>query len=99
MPFSKTPKTAHRELSPLPSDDDTLISAEDLPQYIGVARQTLARWRTEGFGPPFVKLGHRVLYRTGAVRNWLAQATRNSTSESSPHSKRETQKRTPLARS
>lgn len=43
--------------SPLPIDDDALIRADKLSGYIGVAQQTLARWRTEGQGPAFVKIG------------------------------------------
>src|SRR4051794_31624574 len=43
--------------TPLPSDDDALIRADKLPSCIGIAQQTLARWRTEGQGPAFVKVG------------------------------------------
>jgi predicted DNA-binding transcriptional regulator AlpA len=66
-------------LNPLPDRDDTLILAGDLPKYIGIARQTLARWRHEGFGPPHVKLGGRIAYRTGDVRDWLKSYTRRNT--------------------
>jgi predicted DNA-binding transcriptional regulator AlpA len=62
-------------LSPLPTDDDVLIAADKLPGYIGVARQTLARWRTEGHGPAFVKVGRLVVYRVGDVRQWLRERT------------------------
>lgn len=67
-------------LVPLPERDDTLILAGDLPKYIGIARQTLARWRHEGSGPPHVKLGGRIAYRSGDVRMWLQTRTRKNTS-------------------
>lgn len=63
----QTPRT----LAPLPPEDDTLISAAHLPDFIGVARQTLARWRHEGSGPPFVRVGSRIFYRAEDVRDWL----------------------------
>ena len=60
------------ELLPLPENDDTLITRSDLPQYIPVASQTLARWAVEGQGPRFIKVGRRlVAYRAGDLREWL----------------------------
>ena len=70
---------AVHELCPLPCDNDALISAKELPRYIGVARQTLARWRVEGFGPSYLKAGHRVLYRTGDLRTWIESRVRQNT--------------------
>jgi hypothetical protein len=35
------------------------------------AVQTLARWRHEGRGPPYIKSGSRVLYRGADVLAWL----------------------------
>ena len=53
-------------LAPLPEDDDTLIRRADLPRYLLIAAQTLARWAVEGQGPRFVKVGRRlVAYRAG----------------------------------
>ena len=59
-------------LLPLPENDDTLIRRSDLPRYIPVASQTLARWAVEGQGPHFIKVGRRlVAYRAGDLREWL----------------------------
>lgn len=67
-------------LLPLPEDDDTLITRSDLPQYLPVASQTLARWAVEGQGPCFIKLGRRlVAYRTGDIREWLLSQSRENT--------------------
>ena len=38
--------------------------------------------RVRGDGPPFIKLGSRVLYELTAVNDWLAANSRCSTSES-----------------
>ena len=70
-------------LLPLPEDDDALIRRADLPQYIPVASQTLARWAVESQGPRFIKLGRRlVAYRAGDLREWLKSQTKSNTSES-----------------
>jgi predicted DNA-binding transcriptional regulator AlpA len=67
-------------LLPLPKDDNTLIRRADLPRYIPVACQTLARWAVEGQGPRFIKLGRRlVAYRAGDLREWLRGRVRKNT--------------------
>ena len=65
-------------LAPLPSDD-RLIPAAELPRFIGLAVQTLARLRCEGNGPPFVKIGRLIYYRASDVRDWLAQRRYSNT--------------------
>jgi len=51
--------------------------------YLGVAKQTLARWRCEGGGPAFLKLGTRVRYERADLDSWLDARRRRSTSEQS----------------
>ncbi|AWM86101.1 excisionase [Microvirga sp. 17 mud 1-3] len=46
-----------------------------MPGYVGIAVQTLARWRHEGQGPRFLKIGRQVAYRAGDVRKWLLTRT------------------------
>jgi predicted DNA-binding transcriptional regulator AlpA len=72
-----------KPLAPLPSHDETLIAAADLPRYVPVAQQTLARWRYEGRGPRFVKVGRRVAYRAGDIRHWLLERSFADTTASS----------------
>lgn len=68
-------------LLPLPTDDEVLIRRAELPQYIGVAHQTLARWAHEGIGPKYIKVGAKmVAYKAGDVRSWLAAQERQNTS-------------------
>ena len=69
-------------LAPLPEDDDTLIRRADLPRYLPIAAQTLARWAVEGYGPRMTKVGRRlVAYRAGAVREFLRSQARENTIE------------------
>ena len=42
---------------------------------------TAQRWRSEGGGPPYLKVGGRVLYDEQTVHEWLASHEQNSTSD------------------
>jgi predicted DNA-binding transcriptional regulator AlpA len=66
-------------LLPLPDNGEALIPSRQMPAYIGLSVQTLARWRHEGRGPSFVKIGRKVAYQTAAIRQWLAEHHRAST--------------------
>jgi hypothetical protein len=33
---------------------------------------TLMAWRRQGIGPPWVKVGRRIVYRRAAIKIWLA---------------------------
>lgn len=43
-----------------------------------VAAATLSTWRSRNLGPPYVKVGGRVLYKTADVEAWEAKNTRSS---------------------
>jgi hypothetical protein len=66
-------------LAPLPADD-RLIPAAQMPGFIGLAVQTLARLRHEGKGPAFVRVGRRIFYPANVVRQWLNERTYENTS-------------------
>jgi len=62
----------------LPDDDDQLIHASEAGSYLGLATQTLARWRHEKIGPKYLKLGRRVYYRAGDLRVWIKSRVRET---------------------
>jgi predicted DNA-binding transcriptional regulator AlpA len=66
-------------LETLPSANDTLIPTECIEAYTGITRQTHARWRHEGVGPKYTRLGGRVFYRSGDVRAWIRGQVRQNT--------------------
>jgi len=70
--------TLPTSLAPLPSDE-RLIPAAQMPGYIGLAVQTLARLRHEGKGPRFVRVGRLIYYRADDVRRWLDEHTHSNT--------------------
>jgi predicted DNA-binding transcriptional regulator AlpA len=66
--------TIHTPLLPLPDDDNVLLTRTQLPMYLPIAAQTLARLASEGEGPRITRIGkRRVAYRAGDVRAWLAR--------------------------
>lgn len=39
--------------------------------FLGVHRRTLARWHSEGIGPPRIKVRRQILYRKASLIAWL----------------------------
>jgi hypothetical protein len=52
--------------------DDYILEA-DLAADLAVSKRTLKRWRDEGRGPSFTKVGARILYRCTAIADWLRE--------------------------
>ena len=68
-------------LANLPDRTD-LVSPRELSSYLYVSLQTLAKWRAEGKGPPFYKLGdRRIVYSLSGVVTWLQTAGQTLLSE------------------
>lgn len=58
---------------------DDWMPRKELAGIIGVSADTLKRWETRRIGPPCIRLGRKVFYRRGAVRDWLmAQEARKA---------------------
>lgn len=47
------------------------LTADQLAGALGVSLETLRRWESERIGPPRVKIGSAILFRIGAVQDWL----------------------------
>jgi hypothetical protein len=60
---------------------DPLATAE----ILGVAKITLAIWRSKGVGPRFIRVGRHIRYATSDLNEWLAQNRRTSTAAAEPH--------------
>ncbi len=58
------------------------LSQKELAQRWRVSPYTLEKWRMQGLGPRFIKLGNRVIYRLVDVEAHEASNTRSATSES-----------------
>ena len=76
-PSKTTPAPGGREARPERSFLDTRRAAK----VIGMSRRTLEKWRTLGKGPPYLKLGRRVLYSSTDLEAWIESRRRLSMSE------------------
>lgn len=55
---------------------------KEAAQILSVSERRLSRWRLEGGGPAFVRLGHRsVAYAESALADFIAKNSRQSTGE------------------
>jgi predicted DNA-binding transcriptional regulator AlpA len=59
----------------------TLLNQREAAQALRLSERTLERRRVTGDGPPFVKLGRRVLYQESDIWNWVTLRLRHSTSD------------------
>ena len=66
-------ETAAAERSLVGVDGPHLVTAEEAAVFCRVTPKVLRNWRGRGEGPPWIKLGRRVVYRRESVLDWLAQ--------------------------
>ena len=48
-----------------------LLNEHDVARITGLSVASVRRWRLQGRGPKFLKLGASVRYRTADVNGWL----------------------------
>ena len=63
-----------------PVDFRRLLPPETAAEMLGVSKASLARWRCDGTGPIFVKIGGRVGYAEGDLAAWVEARRRSTTS-------------------
>jgi predicted DNA-binding transcriptional regulator AlpA len=56
--------------------DTVYIDEQELSRRTTLSRTTLQTMRRKGGGPPFAKLGHRIVYRFADVERWIQERTR-----------------------
>lgn len=52
--------------------EDTLLTPKQAAERLGVSHITLARWRVQGRGLPFIRLGGRIRYSIADIEAWIA---------------------------
>ena len=71
----------------LPSlETDHLLHESEVAKILSVKVSTLRRWRWLGEPPPFIKLGSAVRYDPQALKGYIAERVRTSTSDVGPQS-------------
>jgi predicted DNA-binding transcriptional regulator AlpA len=80
------------------------VRTKQAAQYIGSTESTMEKWRVAGIGPPFIRLGSRIIvYDTQDLDSYMAGQRATSTSErpaagarEKRHSRRRTEQRSAL---
>ena len=57
------------------------LNVREAARFLGLSVSTLNKMRLNGNGPPYLKLGRRVLYDVHDLQAWAASRRRNHTSE------------------
>ncbi len=74
--MNSSPLRARR---PSPGNQLERLDTPRAAQFVGVSKRTLEKWRYEGIGPPYLKLGRRVLYSMADLEDWIDKHRRLST--------------------
>ena len=59
----------------------TNLTAKDVADDLHMHAGSLANWRVKGEGPPFIKVGRKVLYPRDSFEAWKSQRMRRSTTD------------------
>ena len=78
IPKNIPPDAARHESRDFPN---RLLSVKEAARFLGLSVSTLNKMRLNGNGPPYLKLGRRVLYDVHDLQAWAASRRRNHTSE------------------
>ncbi len=57
------------------------LTAKDAASIMGLATQTLAKYRVTGESPPYHKIGRKIVYDREQLEAWMAERRRRSTSD------------------
>ena len=55
------------------SEDDVLLTEQQVSEMTQISVRTLQRWRAQGTGPAWVRVHRFVRYRKREVEEWLRQ--------------------------
>jgi len=61
---------------------DGRMDTKNSSTYLGISPKTMAMWRCEGKGPPFVKRG-KVFYFQADMDDWIRRGRASSTAQAS----------------
>ncbi len=53
------------------SEIERPVTAQVVADHLKVAASTVDRWRREGKGPPYMRIGNRCMYFLSEVQDWL----------------------------
>jgi excisionase family DNA binding protein len=50
---------------------EALLSPEDLSEYLGIPVKSIYQWRYRNVGPPAIRVGRHLRWRSEDVQTWL----------------------------
>lgn len=62
-------------------NESPFVKTPEAAEYLRLRPATLERWRTVGEGPPYRKLGRRVVYAIEDLQRFVRERRRSSTSD------------------
>ena len=65
----------------MPSNSNRRYSVPELCEELGLSHFTLQRWRSQGSGPEYEKIGNKIYYPEREFEAWRKSTRRSSTSE------------------
>jgi integrase len=71
------------ERSPDAGDLEAVLTAQEAARFLKLSPRTLEKWRSEGAGPPVLRMGRRVAYARRDLVRWLAEEEARGRKESS----------------
>ena len=61
---------------------EKMVPPAALAGELGVTESALAKWRAEGKGPPFCKLGHKIVrYPRSGIERWKSACVKARTTD------------------
>jgi hypothetical protein len=63
-----------------PATGPPLLTVQETAALLRCSVSSLNKWRVNGLGPRFVRIGSRIRYRAADLAAYVAEQTRNSTS-------------------
>ncbi|MDX1388295.1 MAG: helix-turn-helix domain-containing protein [Acidobacteriota bacterium] len=52
---------------------EDLLTPAQVAESLALSKQTLAKWRCYGMGPPFIRVNGAIRYSPRAVETWLRE--------------------------
>lgn len=71
----------HNRSDPIVEARSAFYSNEEAADFLRLSPRTLEKYRVRGGGPPFRKLGRRVVYALSDLEDWAGRRVCDSTSD------------------
>ena len=58
-----------------PTSITDVMTESETAEHIGISLSGLRKWRNDGSGPPYIRIGRLIRYREKDIEEWLAHRT------------------------